>query len=373
MMYDRNMEEKLWKVMDRLISHGHQAYIVGGAVRDILLDKKPKDYDICTDARPKDVIAIFSDLDMFKSGLKHGTVTIVIDHEPFEITTFRKDGPYRDGRHPDHVYFSDDVLDDLKRRDFTINAILMDIDEKIVDPLGGRNDILQRCIRAIGDPYVRFKEDHLRILRAIRFKAELDFVIDKKTEEAMFIEKDALKEISNERMADEFIKMVKSNDLKIFDRYRDILGVFIKYSKDVIDYRQSNDLRVRLALLFKDEPAQLDKLFLSKKVTREIKELIAYQNFEDDDLTLIFSKVDPELFISFIGILKGLDLSQVYDEIKTYIVNEKTLAIKANELMDMGYKGKRLGLIKKDLVKRILAQDLKNTHDDIMTYLKEVL
>ncbi len=366
------MDTNINEVLYRLNEKGHEAYIVGGAVRDILLGKIPYDFDITTSATPDEVIAIFSDHGMYLTGLKHGTVSVIYDKKVIEITTFRKDGHYRDSRHPDEVYFTKDVTLDLKRRDFTINTFLMDKDEKIYDLLKAKEDLDKKLIRTVGEPKKRFEEDALRILRAIRFKAELGFKIEEATAYMIHKLKDGLHKISKERVATEFIKTLKASYPEVLEEYHDVYAGLIKYHY-TDKLKETNDNMIKLALLFKDDPSDLNKLFLSKKDYKTIMSLIQYQNFKDDDLSYIFTKVDNDRYISYIKILKDIDLSDKYQDIKDYIVTTDTLAISSLELMALGYKGKALGNIKKELIAMILQKKLKNDHLSIMTYLKEVL
>lgn len=157
---------------------------MGGCVRDCLLKKEPNDYDVTTNALPEEFKEIFSSFRVIETGLKHGTVTVLCDGEAIEVTTYRIDGCYSDGRHPDAVTFSENLIEDLKRRDFTINAMAMTPDGAVIDPFGGREDLEKGIIRAVGDPKKRFEEDALRILRAVRFASVLDFKIEEQTAKA---------------------------------------------------------------------------------------------------------------------------------------------------------------------------------------------
>ncbi len=167
----------------RLRDAGYAAHPVGGCVRDLLLGRVPTDWDVATSARPEQVEALFEHT--VPTGLKHGTVTVLILGEQIEVTTFRLEGAYSDGRHPDTVSFDAGLTEDLARRDFTINAMALDGDESVIDPFGGQNDLAGKKIRCVGDPYERFREDALRMLRAVRLSAQLGFEIDRDTAAAM--------------------------------------------------------------------------------------------------------------------------------------------------------------------------------------------
>lgn len=201
--------------IELLESAGYSAYAVGGAVRDGLLGIEPSDWDVTTSARPEEILSVFEGYRTIPTGIKHGTVTVLFDgedggHYPIEITAFRIDGEYRDSRHPESVSFSRDVSDDLSRRDFTVNAMAYNEKEGVVDLFGGRDDLQNRIIRAVGDPEKRFSEDALRILRAFRFSAQLGFEIEPKTLEAASICSHLLSNIARERIGVEFKKLISS-------------------------------------------------------------------------------------------------------------------------------------------------------------------
>lgn len=191
-----------------LQSAGFEAYAVGGCVRDSLLGKTPNDWDITTSAKPEDMKSVFADFHCIDTGIKHGTVTVVIDGEPLEITTFRLDGEYEDNRHPKSVTFTSDLGADLGRRDFTVNAMAYSKMTGIVDLFGGQNDLKNKIIRCVGDPDRRFNEDALRILRALRFASALDFEIEEKTAQSLLKNRALLGNISEERIAKELLKLV---------------------------------------------------------------------------------------------------------------------------------------------------------------------
>lgn len=191
-----------------LQSAGFEAYAVGGCVRDSLLGKTPNDWDITTSAKPEDMKSVFADFHCIDTGIKHGTVTVVIDGEPLEITTFRLDGEYEDNRHPKSVTFTSNLGADLGRRDFTVNAMAYSKMTGTVDLFGGQNDLKNKIIRCVGDPDRRFNEDALRILRALRFASALDFEIEEKTAQSLLKSRALLSNISEERIAKELLKLV---------------------------------------------------------------------------------------------------------------------------------------------------------------------
>lgn len=206
MMMD--MPKNVDTAIDLLQSAGFEAYAVGGCVRDSLLGKTPNDWDITTSAKPEDMKSVFADFHCIDTGIKHGTVTVVIDGEPLEITTFRLDGEYEDNRHPKSVTFTSNLGADLGRRDFTVNAMAYSKMTGTVDLFGGQNDLKNKIIRCVGDPDRRFNEDALRILRALRFASALDFEIEEKTAQSLLKNRALLGNISEERIAKELLKLV---------------------------------------------------------------------------------------------------------------------------------------------------------------------
>ena len=210
-------------ILETLYKNGYDAYIVGGCVRDNLLNKNPDDYDITTNAKPAELKKLFKRT--IDTGIKHGTVTVLFYEKnvpyTYEVTTYRKDGKYDDGRHPNEVEFVDDLREDLLRRDFTINALAYNDKRGLVDEFGGVDDLNDKIIRAVGNPVERFTEDALRLLRAIRFSAKLGFKIEKETEDAIIKLSDKLVNVSKERVEVELTKTITSNNpsyvKKIYD------------------------------------------------------------------------------------------------------------------------------------------------------------
>lgn len=203
-----DMPKNVDTAINLLQSAGFEAYAVGGCVRDSLLGKTPNDWDITTSAKPENMKSVFADFHCIDTGIKHGTVTVVIDGEPLEITTFRLDGEYEDNRHPKSVTFTSNLGADLGRRDFTVNAMAYSKMTGTVDLFGGQNDLKNKIIRCVGDPDRRFNEDALRILRALRFASALDFEIEEKTAQSLLKNCALLGNISEERIAKELLKLV---------------------------------------------------------------------------------------------------------------------------------------------------------------------
>ena len=226
-------------IMDILSKNGHKAYVVGGCVRDSIMNREPNDWDVTTDASPERIKELFTSFRTVDTGIQHGTVLIVSGKTPVETTTFRIDGEYTDNRHPDSVEFTQNIEDDLARRDFTINAMAYNETDGLIDPFGGRKDIENRIIRCVGDPDTRFNEDALRIMRAIRFSSVLGFAIEEKTSESVIKNETLLSSIAVERISTELLKLLcGENVLNVLTEYRSVIGVFIPELKLEFDFAQ---------------------------------------------------------------------------------------------------------------------------------------
>ena len=215
------------EILHRLNDCGFEAWCVGGCVRDTLLGCVPDDWDVTTSARPEEVIGLFGGR-AIPTGVKHGTVTIRTDSRPVEVTTYRCDGEYADHRHPAEVTFTDSLREDLRRRDFTVNAMAMDLQGVLADPFGGRTDLQHRVLRCVGDPECRLREDALRILRGLRFASMLGFSIEENSERALRAQRALLREISGERIRVELIKLLCGSGVcGVLRNYSDILSVVL--------------------------------------------------------------------------------------------------------------------------------------------------
>ncbi len=367
-------------IIDTLEKNGYEAYIVGGCVRDSILDNNPSDYDITTNAKPNTIKELFKRT--IDTGIKHGTVTVLFyeDNKPFtyEVTTYRVDGEYDDARHPKDVKFVSDLKEDLLRRDFTINAMAYNDKSGLVDEFGGLVDLEKRIIRAVGDPIKRFTEDALRLLRAVRFSAKLGFEIDNETEDAIRKLSENLKYVSKERVQVELTKTITSANpeyiSKVFelglskyicDGFESIsCGRFEKYLPTHMAYAcllynadvdiankilkelklDNNNISKIIALLnAKNIYNTIKEFYNSKKRIDEmmaIKSLINYLNY---DLTYEFLKL---LHIN--GEDKVL-LDRVCEFVNEYNNSKapifiRDLLINGNELMDIGFKGLEIGV-----------------------------
>ncbi len=256
-----------------LEQNGFEAYAVGGCIRDAILGRIPNDWDITTSARPEQTKACFDGFRTIETGIQHGTLTVILDGMPLEITTYRHDGEYADNRHPIRVTFSDHIRDDLARRDFTVNAMAYRAGEELVDLFDGRADLENRLIRCVGDAHTRFHEDGLRILRAIRFASVLDFDIEEQTAKEIHACRELLHNIAAERIRVELCKLLCGKGaVRILREYADVIGVFLPEMTQCVGFAQNSkyhcydvyehtlhalakandDLVVRLSLLFHD-------------------------------------------------------------------------------------------------------------------------
>lgn len=233
------MPEDAACIIRRLNEKGYPAYAVGGCVRDALLQKTPKDWDICTGATPAQMQEVFAGWHVVETGLQHGTLTVVCHHTPYEVTTFRTDGEYTDHRHPDSVIFVQSVEKDLARRDFTINAMAWHPAEGLVDCFGGQEDLQRGLIRCVGNPVDRFTEDALRILRALRFASVYGFAIEAETAAAIHQLKDTIAHVAAERIQVEMTKLLCGDHAAdILRAFRDVVAVILPEIAPCFDFDQ---------------------------------------------------------------------------------------------------------------------------------------
>lgn len=234
-----NMPQSVRLIISRLEAAGYEAFAVGGCIRDSITGAVPNDWDICTAALPNQVEEVFSDMHIIETGLQHGTVTLMIDHAGYEITTYRTEGTYSDRRKPDYVHFVADLKEDVKRRDFTINAMAYNDTKGLQDYFNGTEDLAAHIIRCVGIADERFNEDALRILRAMRFAAVFDFEIEKETAAAMHKNKELLSYVSMERIAVELLKLLRGAGAgRILREFSDILAVVIPEIIPCIGFNQ---------------------------------------------------------------------------------------------------------------------------------------
>lgn len=240
-MIEIKIPQEVQLILNILTAQGYEAYVVGGCVRDSLLGQKPQDWDICTSALPQEVKKAFNNFPVLETGLKHGTVTVMIEHELYEVTTYRIEGKYSDNRHPDKVEFIKNLEQDLARRDFTINAMAYNPKSGLVDCFNGLADLRNKIIRCVGKAEERFLEDGLRILRALRFASAYDFKIDKNTEEAIEAKKGLLSKIAVERIQVELNKLLCGPGVKrVLHQFAEVLAVIIPEILPMLGFGQNN-------------------------------------------------------------------------------------------------------------------------------------
>lgn len=255
--------------LEMLKEGGFEAFLIGGSVRDYLMGLPIGDIDVTTNATPYEVEDVFKDYNVIETGIKHGTVTVILEGEPVEITTYRSEGEYSDNRHPDSVEFSRSLRDDVIRRDFTVNGVAYSFENGFCDLVGGIEDINNGIIRCIGDAETRFREDALRIMRALRFSSVLGFTIEENTKIAIRKCKELLKNISAERIREETVKLIcGKNAYEVLEEFSDVLGVILPEIKPLIGFKQINRHHIydvythTLKAMTKSRPSKIIRLAL---------------------------------------------------------------------------------------------------------------
>lgn len=393
-------------VLKRLNKQGYQAYVVGGCVRDTLLGRAPKDWDVCTNALPHEMQRVFADCHVIETGLQHGTLTVMYEHEPFEVTTFRVDGEYTDHRHPDEVLFVADVKDDLSRRDFTVNAMAWSSETGLVDAFGGQEDLAKGVIRCVGDPRKRFDEDALRIMRALRFASVYGFTIDPETDEAIHALKHTLAKVAAERIRVELAKLLCGQGAgDILRAYRDVI-VTLMPQMECVDWAKT----VRaVELVPPTEVLRLTMLLheVGAEAAREVLASLKPDNAARDRvLTLVANhackfEVDRHVMLKQLSCLgeeivrqlltirraeeaargerlqSEIDaemsaLTAVLDEVLAdgvcYTV--KAMAVGGRDLMALGCRGKAVGEMLEWLLSRLLEEVLPNDREALLAAAK---
>ncbi|MBQ3870800.1 MAG: CCA tRNA nucleotidyltransferase [Clostridia bacterium] len=360
-------------VLNKLEAAGYEAYVAGGAVRDMLIGRPVSDYDVTTSAKPDEIKRTFEDHPTIETGIKHGTVSVIVGEYRIEITTFRRESAYSDGRHPDHVTFSDRLEDDLSRRDLTVNAMAIDKNGALTDPFGGQSDIEARIIRSVNDAGERFGEDHLRILRALRFASELCFEIEENTAKAITEMKDLISTVSAERIYSELCKTLEGDGASsVLTVYGDVICPILGMDNDC-DYKKAAGNVDRLK---KDAILRLTSLLFSgsEEKARSVMRRLKAKNA---DVTRVinavkYAKAEPENRAELKKLMRkaGIDavkdvfeIRSLYDENaeelyrmtldiveKKEAVFIKDLAIDGSDLIKLGCRpgpdtGKALGLL----------------------------
>lgn len=239
-MHKMPLSEAAVLCIQRLEQAGYEAYAVGGCVRDALLGIPPHDYDLCTNAKPQQTAALFADFTLVRSGEKHGTIGVVVSKEVIEITTFRTEGGYADNRHPGWVRFVPNLREDLARRDFTVNAMAYNPRQGYIDPFGGQQDLKSKILRTVGDPYTRFSEDALRILRGVRFAVRFDLTPEASTLQAMEDLAPAMDQLARERVFDELCKLLPLVTAKDLQNYTAVLTQAVPVLAPCVGFMQHN-------------------------------------------------------------------------------------------------------------------------------------
>ena len=382
------------EIIDKLENNGHEAYIVGGSVRDMLLGKEPNDYDVTTSALPERTLEIFSDKRTIPTGLKHGTVTVMTEGGPIEVTTFRVDGEYKDSRRPESVSFTGNIADDLARRDFTVNAMAYSERNGLIDLYGGQKDLENKIIRAVGEPKQRFSEDALRIMRAFRFSSQLDFLIDTDTVIGIKQTKEGLSKIAAERIASEFIRTICTNT-----PYTSLL---LMQEMDILDYVtygylpdrsagaalsfSSGTPCVRLGIYFsglekESSRAILHSLKLSNKlisdtlrIAEEASKNLCGSNADARRLIARCGELTP-LVIDAARALGNLDAefeSKLKEETdKRSCATSSALAVNGGDIVKLGARGREVGRLLEYLLERVIEEPEINKKETLLRLAKE--
>ena len=382
-------------VLKQLEQAGYEAYFVGGSIRDLILNRPIHDIDIATSAYPEEVKRLFPKT--IDTGIKHGTVTVLNDGASYEITTFRTESGYQDFRRPDHVTFVQNLAEDLKRRDFTINALAMNRAGEVIDLFNGLGDLQKHLIKAVGDPMKRFHEDALRMMRAVRFMSQLNFDLESQTKEAVSDLHQLLSKISVERIRDEFVKMGTGINS------RDAFKIFLqtKLSESVPDFAGKSDLLAIypklkfnpsmetslwsiIIILLKISDDQIARFMRdwknSNAMTEKVRKIVTLF-----DLISEKSPSDLELFNAGKDILLNtIDVAHILGQpinsealVDRYtalpIKSMSELAVDGQFLIANGIKpGPKLGQILNEIKQKVISGELANSKDDIQDYLQQV-
>lgn len=360
------MKDIALKLINKITSAGFEAYIVGGFVRDYILGIESNDVDVNTNATPKDLMAIFKD--SISPPEDYGSVTVIYNNIRFEITTFRKETGYLDNRRPEKIEYINDLYEDIVRRDFTINSLCMDKDGNIIDLLNGREDIDKRLVKAIGNPIDRFREDSLRILRAVRFSITLDFELDKDLVKAIKKCKNLLKNLSYYRKKDELDKIFTSkNSLKGIELLKELGLDKVLELKNLDKVKRTNSLIGVWAVL-----NVTDKYPFTNNEKALIKDINTVLEHNNLDPMMLYKY---GLYVNSVaGEMKDLDIKKIAESYENLIIkNRKEIDITSNEIIEVTNKkpGPFINEIYKSLEREILYRRLNNNKEDIIKYIKD--
>lgn len=384
------------EIISRLNENRHRADIVGGCTRDFLLGKVPSDYDITTDATPCELHEIFKGYKTVDTGIRHGTLTVIIDGEPYEVTTYRLDGQYNDHRHPDSVSFTENLAEDLSRRDFTMNAICYNETDGFTDLFSGMEDIKKGIIRTVGDPERRFTEDALRILRGIRFASTLDFTIEENTSRAIKSKSTLLSAVSAERISTEWKKLLHgSAAYRIISEYRDVISVFIPelfgvcIPNEQAFLSQSANIR-ELALFFlahKEHAAEsydiaARRLRYDNKSRKfgvtVLQSLTDFKADTDVELRTLLMKIGYECADGALRLATMLSLCEVSAINRLKEISEKSvwqlslLAVNGKDLTNLGIRGEDVGRILNTLLTLVVNEECENEKERLISIAEEL-
>ncbi len=326
---DKNAE----KILRELNKRGYEAYIVGGCVRDMILGRAPGDWDITTSAKPLETKACFSHT--YDTGIKHGTITVLMGKDSYEVTTYRIEGEYTDCRHPDEVIFTRDIYEDLLRRDFTVNAIAYHPDEGFLDPFDGLGDVKRRLIKGVGCPEERFREDALRMLRAVRFAAQLGFTIDDETWQALKDNARLIEKISAERIREELQKLIMSDRPEKINFLCD--SGLVKHIYEPLDevLREASAETARELAASEKSPQLRWALFLSRLGQKNGERLLKELKFDTKTLRTVTTVLgERELLCDSFGIKKTAERlgDEAYTVLLKYHIAKNTGG--ADEILD---------------------------------------
>ncbi len=365
-----------------LQSNGFSAYAVGGCVRDSIMGKAITDFDITTSALPQQVKEVFSNYKTIDTGIRHGTVTVIVNGNPYEITTFRTEDAYTDSRHPDSVTFVSDINTDLSRRDFTMNAIAYNEKEGIVDPFNGISDIDNKLIRTVGDPFKRFQEDSLRILRALRFSSVLGFEIESETATSINNLAHTVNNVSPERIYVEIKKLLcGKNAHNVVKKFTPALNKIIPIKGDVSRLSVlPNDFPMRLSYLCGESTAEvLNKLCADNNTKRLCKLILASTPIPNDETQLKFyisnlGREDASYVIKYRKSVFGEDKCNKSEEILNQnlclAVNE--LAVNGDDILSLGIQGKSISKAQKYLLSSVIKGEIPNQREVLLETLKNL-
>lgn len=382
--------EAVNEILQQLNHHGFEAFAVGGCVRDMLLGKIPKDWDITTSASPWQVKEIFRRT--IDTGIQHGTVTVMINDAGYEVTTYRIDGEYQDGRHPKEVIFTSDLKEDLCRRDFTINAMAYSDKTGIVDEFGGMEDLKNGIIRCVGNPRDRFREDALRILRAVRFSAQLGFSIESNTMSAIAQIASNLIKISKERIQMELTKLLLSDHPEQMEMvYETGISPYISEAFHQINHKMfgvvpalPRQKHIRWAVFLKNEaPDKAEEVLKDLKMDNDtisrVHTLVSWIPHlipeEKAKIRRIMSRMEPQLFDDLLKIKKEIGrenagkLMELTEEIRKNgdCIYLKDLAVTGKDLLETGMKpGKQVGAVLSRLLDDVLEEPGQNQRDILL-------